>query len=201
MTIRCFNVTFPLSPPHHSIAYEYVPSSITPSNTLTLHLTPSNPPTPHHHTLTMGCGASSLRGDDVAINATAKPSYMRRYSTPNNKPTPYTEHYETPQEHARDLARVETLQHQQPEVRRASRPAYVDPNDMPMPPKTTHQHYHRLQSDAKANEANEGWKGRVKKVNMPVSMPQMPQMPTRRQRGTDGSGVVANNVRHRSFIG
>ena len=51
------------------------------------------------------------------------------------------------------------------------------------------------------DKANEGWKGRVKKVNMPV-MPSMPAMPTRHQRETGSAGVIVpNNVRHRSFVG
>ena len=148
----------------------------------------------------MGCGASSLRGDDIpSINANAKPTYMRKYSTPS--PPVHTEHYETPQEHEQDLQRVQTLQQE----RRASRPAYVDPNDMPMPPKTTNQHYHRLQSENQMNKANEGWKERVKKVRNEVAIPAgltKDNLLARRQQSRGSTGVIVpNGTRHRSFIG
>ena len=143
----------------------------------------------------MGCINSSLRGDDVpSVNANAKPSYMRRYSTP--KQQTYTEHYETPQEHQKDLDRVQASQQE----RRASRPAYVDPNDMPMPPKTTHQRYHRLQSETQMNTANEGWKERANKLRNQVAIPDNPLV--RRQQSRSSNGVIVpNNARHRSFIG
>ncbi len=148
----------------------------------------------------MGCGASSLRGDDVpSVNANPRPSYMRRYSTP--KPQVYTEHYETPEEHEQDLRRVQASQQE----RRASRPAYVDPNDMPMPPKTEHQRYHRLQSENQMDRANEGWKERVKKAKNEVSIPTTltnTNLLARRQQSRSSSGVIVpNGTRHRSFIG
>ena len=148
----------------------------------------------------MGCGVSSLRGDDLpSINANARPSYMRTFSTP--KPQAHTEHYETPQEHERDLQRVQASQQQ----RRASRPAYVDPDSLPMPPKTTHQHYHRLQSENQMDKANEGWKERVKKVRNEVAIPAgltNANLLARRQQSRVSNGVIVpNNTRHRSFIG
>jgi hypothetical protein len=112
----------------------------------------------------MGCGASSLRGDDypsIAADAktsrmrtlsnieslgethsgvTQRPSVISAISSHTSKPHVQAEHYETAAEHDRDLKRLASSQ------RRASRPAYVDPNELPMPPKTTHQHYHRHSS-------------------------------------------------------
>ena len=148
----------------------------------------------------MGCGASSLRGDDVpSMNANAKPSFLRSYSTA--KPQAYTEHYETPQEHEQDLRRVAAGQQQ----RRPSRAAYVDPDDMPMPPKTTHQRYHRLQSENQMNQANEGWKERVKKVRnevaIPAGIPRPSLLSRQMQSGSSAGVIVPNNARHRSFIG
>lgn len=157
----------------------------------------------------MGCGASSLRGDDVpSINANAKPSYMRSLSTPKS-PAPQ-EHYETAQEHEAELQRVQSSQQQ----RRASRPAYVDPDDLPMPPKTTHQHYHRRPSDNQMEKPTEGWKERVKKVRSDVMIPgdrkgmnanaglTQEEMRERGHPSRGSSGVIVpNGTRHRSFIG
>jgi hypothetical protein len=137
----------------------------------------------------MGCGASSLRGDDVpSINATAKPSYMRAMSSHN----PPTEHYATPLEREAELQRVESSQPR----RRPSRAAYVDPDDLPMPPKTTHQHYHRRQSDnaPEKDAPARGWD-----VREMVKMPARARGGQRRE--VDSGVVVPNNARHQSFIG
>lgn len=140
----------------------------------------------------MGCGASSLRGDDVpSINANAKPSYMRAVSSSFSRPAP-PEHYETAQEHEAELQRVQSSQAR----RRPSRPAYVDPNDLPMPPKTTHQHYHRRQSENQVEKEAPvgGWKDRVMRMPVPAR--------ARADPGSGGSGVVVpNSQRHRSFVG
>lgn len=157
----------------------------------------------------MGCGASSLRGDGVpSIDTTAKPAYMRRLSSPQelfqSAPKPKTEHYQTAAEHERDLQRLESQQ------RRTSRPAYVDPNDLPMPPKTTHQRYHRRQSEnpeEKVDVNSGGYRERLNKARERVLSPaeireQMAQIRMRKDRDGDGTGVVVSNKqRHRSFIG
>lgn len=137
-----------------------------------------------------GCG-SSLRGDDVpSISAKNPKSYMRSIST-SSRPT---EHYETPLEHEAELQRVQSSQAR----RRPSRAAYVDPNDLPMPPKTTHQHYHRRQSENNAEKDAPvgGWNVRemVKKVPVPV-------LARARAGNTESGVVVPNNMRHRSFVG
>lgn len=136
----------------------------------------------------MGCGASSLRGDDVpSINATARPSYLRAITS-----SAPTEHYETPLEHEAELQRVQSSQPR----RRPSRAAYVDPDDLPMPPKTTHQHYHRSarqeENKVERDAPVGGWNVR-----------EMVKMPMRARRMGDGAGgvVVPNNVRQKSFVG
>ena len=146
----------------------------------------------------MGCGLSSLRGDDVpSVNANPKPAYMRAISSTYPKSSP-TEHYETTAEHEAELRRVQSSQAN----RRPSRPAYVDPDDLPMPPKTTHQHYHRKTSEnptEKDTTQAGGWKDMVKRTKGEA------WMPAERARGYSRSGssgvIVPNSARHRSYIG
>ena len=142
----------------------------------------------------MGCINSSLRGEDVpSVNAKPRPSYMRNFS--NAKPQDETEHYETPQEHQKDLDRVQASQ----QDRRASRPAYVDPDDQPPPPKTKGRRDNREQSETQTNN-NEGWKERANRVRGQVAMPDNPL--ARRQQNKESNGaIVANNARHSSYIG
>ena len=116
----------------------------------------------------MGCGASSLRGDDfTTINADMRSPLTRKLSSAEKAQAQSAPHYETPAEHDRDLQLLSSSQ------RRASRPAYVDPNDQPMPPKTTHQHYHRsMSSESGMPQARTGSLAeRVKKVRNEVMTP------------------------------
>jgi hypothetical protein len=110
----------------------------------------------------MGCFTSRIAGPEfTTINADMAPSpgihgEKRHSSVLHYKTAAEHErdiqrlHYETPAEHERDLQRLTTSQH------RDSLPAYVDPNDLPMPPKTTHQRYHRRASENQPQQ--ESWK-------------------------------------------
>ena len=145
----------------------------------------------------MGCGMSSLRGDDVpSVNANPKPAYMRAISSTYPKSSP-SEHYETTAEHEAELRRVQAAQAD----RRPSRPAYVDPNDLPMPPKTTHQHYHRKTSENRTEQDTQtgGWKDMVKRTRNEA------RTPAELARAYSSSGpsgvIVPNGQRHRSYIG
>lgn len=135
----------------------------------------------------MGCFTSRIAGPDfTTINADMSASPIHRHKSEAD-----TSHYETAEEHDRDLQRLSTSQ------RRPSRPAYVDPNDQPMPPKTTHQHYHRRASEnTPQQESNTGWKEKVKNAVMTPAD----------ERGMGMSSPLINDIvflylRHRLLFG
>jgi hypothetical protein len=113
----------------------------------------------------MGCGASSLRGDDnSSINANAKPSYLR--SLGRSKPEASIERCQMQQDTEQDPQRLQSSQQST-----ASKPAYVDPGDLPMPPKTTYQQSHQRPSEKEVQQPAGGWKDMIKRAVQEVKTP------------------------------